>query len=240
MKSKLDLGRRLVLTCEHAGNRIPTAWKAHFAKQGYKLQTHHGWDPGAMELAKRLASDLKAPLHLTEWSRLLCDCNRDEDHPEVISEMIQHLSAAQKQSILQNYHRPFRHKVAQQITDCIQSNRSGVFHLSLHSFTPRFRGQLRNCELGVMFDSRVAAEKKLAGRLARHLACMDRHFRVRMNYPYVGRDTYFQPALRKQFCQPEYLGLQLEVNQKLPLRQKARWQRLQRALVEFFAQPLKG
>ncbi len=234
MKNKLVCGRSLVLSCEHASHRIPTAWRTHFVKQSHKLQTHHGWDPGALELAQRLASELQAPLHHTEWSRLLCDCNRDEDHPEVFSTAIQALPGEKKQSILQQYHRPFRHQVEQQISDCIQRNANGVFHLSLHSFTPRLKGQLRNCELGVMFDSRVAGEKKLAEELALHLAGVDRHFRVRMNYPYVGRDTYFQPALRQKFTRSEYLGLQLEVNQKLPLRQKARWQRLQRALVEFF------
>ena len=40
------------------------------------LATHIAWDPGAAEVARRLAELLDAPLVLSGYSRLVVDCNR--------------------------------------------------------------------------------------------------------------------------------------------------------------------
>ncbi len=189
-----------------------------------------------MEIARYLAKHTQAPLHATKWTRLLCDCNRDADNAKLWSPIGRKLRAEQKQQILTAYHQPYRQAVQDELAAML-SNRQQVLHLSMHSFTPKLNGVVRPCELGIMYDSRIAEEKQLAQQLRAHLqqamAAKNPGFRVRLNYPYVGRSTYFQPALRKQFRAPEYLALQLEVNQKIPRQQKARWQRLQRALFEF-------
>lgn len=188
-----------------------------------------------MEWAQFLARRLKAPLHATKWTRLLCDCNRDADNPDVFSPLGKQLDDASKQRILHKYHQPYRNGVESQLRQWADQGEA-ILHLSLHSFTPQLRGVTRPCELGIMFDSRIAGEKQLAQQLRAHLKQelkADPGFRIRFNYPYVGRSTYFQPALRRQFSAPQYLALQLEVNQKIPRQQKARWQKLQRALLTF-------
>jgi predicted N-formylglutamate amidohydrolase len=211
---------------------MPAKWQQTFAREAHLLNTHRGWDPGALEFARFLAKHTKAPLHATQWTRLLCDCNRDADNAKVWSSIGSKLDASAKQQILEAFHQPYRQAVQQELASMLARGES-VFHLSLHSFTPKRNGVVRPCELGIMYDSRIAEEKQLAKALQQHLSMVDAHFRVRLNYPYVGRSTYFQPALRKQFAAPQYLALQIEVNQKIPRQQKARWQRLQRALLEF-------
>lgn len=211
---------------------MPSQWRATFAAEAHWLATHRGWDPGALEMARFISRRLKAPLHATQWSRLLCDCNRDADNADVFSPLGKQLDVDSQRRILAQYHQPYRQAVEAQLAQWIKSGEQ-ILHLSLHSFTPKLRGVVRPCELGIMFDSRIDEEKQLAKQLQFHLRQVDSRFRVRLNYPYVGRSTYFQPALRRTFQAPRYLALQLEVNQKIPRQQKARWQRLQRALLEF-------
>ena len=67
----------LVLFCDHAGNRVPACLN-NLGLSDEQLASHIGWDPGAALLAKGLASLLDAPLLLSNYSRLVIDCNR---HP---------------------------------------------------------------------------------------------------------------------------------------------------------------
>jgi len=53
---------RLVISCEHAGHRVPAAYCAAFAGAEPLLRTHRGWDPGALVLARQMAGALGAPL----------------------------------------------------------------------------------------------------------------------------------------------------------------------------------
>ena len=42
---------RIVLTCEHGGNRIPAAYAAYFQSAGAVLDSHRGFDAGALAVA---------------------------------------------------------------------------------------------------------------------------------------------------------------------------------------------
>ena len=58
----------LVITCEHGGNFIPIAYKELFPDQEL-LDTHRGFDPGALSMAKALATAFAAPLVAATISR---------------------------------------------------------------------------------------------------------------------------------------------------------------------------
>jgi predicted N-formylglutamate amidohydrolase len=45
----------LLLTSEHGGNRIPHRWVALFKQHRALLESHRGWDPGALTLARALS-----------------------------------------------------------------------------------------------------------------------------------------------------------------------------------------
>src|SRR5262249_47965032 len=84
MKATGPVGQ-LVLTCEHAGNKIPPGYSRLFRGADDVLASHRGWDPGALTLARALAKRLRRPLHFVTWSRLLVESNRAPHNPRIWS-----------------------------------------------------------------------------------------------------------------------------------------------------------
>lgn len=74
-----------VLLCDHASNRVPEDL-ANLGLEAHLLADHIAWDPGAADVARRLASELDFPLVLSGYSRLVIDCNRAPDHPQSVPE----------------------------------------------------------------------------------------------------------------------------------------------------------
>lgn len=224
----------LVLSCEHASERVPADCRALLGSEVRWAGTHRAFDPGAAELARFLARRLQAPVHLAPVSRMLVDPNRDEDHPGVFGPSVREASPAQREDLLARYHRPYRDGVRERLRGELARLETGgrLLHLSVHSFTPRLSGITRPCELGIMYDPGRSEEARLAEQWRRHFGELDPRLRVRRNYPYVGKSIYFQPHLRAHLRDRRYLALQIEVSQKLPRRQPERWKRFQSALVE--------
>ena len=223
-----------MLSCEHASEAVPAEYRSWLGADARWAGTHRAFDPGAAELARLLARRLRAPVHLAPVSRLLVDPNRDEDHAGVFGAAISRAPAAVQQELLARYHRPYRDGVRERLRGSLRALEQGgrLLHLSVHSFTPRMRGITRPCELGIMYDPARSEESRLAEEWRRHLGELDPRLRVRRNYPYVGKSIYFQPHLRARLRDRRYLGLQIEVSQKLPRRQPERWARFQELLVE--------
>ena len=80
--------RRLVLTCEHAGNRVPARYRHLFAARGAQaaLHSHRGYDPGALLLARRLSARFRTELYYNTVTRLLVEPNKTIGHKAVFSE----------------------------------------------------------------------------------------------------------------------------------------------------------
>lgn len=74
-----------VLVCDHASNRVPERLGT-LGLEPDRLADHIGWDPGAADVAHRLAAHLDFPLVLSGYSRLVIDCNRPLGHAESIAE----------------------------------------------------------------------------------------------------------------------------------------------------------
>jgi predicted N-formylglutamate amidohydrolase len=74
-KNVLD---RLIITCEHGGNAIPYAYRHLFQTDQDRalLNSHRGFDPGALAMAKSATAHLAAPLVMSTISRLLVDLNQ--------------------------------------------------------------------------------------------------------------------------------------------------------------------
>ena len=68
----------VVLTCEHASNRLPFRTKLT-RDQRAVLNAHWGWDIGAWDLTRELARRLGTGAVGGRWSRLLIDLNRNVD-----------------------------------------------------------------------------------------------------------------------------------------------------------------
>jgi predicted N-formylglutamate amidohydrolase len=204
----------IILCCPHGGARAPAPHRTLFAGGRGVLSSHRGSDIGALALARALALRLQTPLIFTDVSRLIVDCNRGPRHPELFSEFTRTLGPAQKQRILEQFYTPYRTSVERAVTRAARARRTAL-HLTIHSFTPVFNGQQRNADVGLLYDYRRSAEKAFALQFIHAAATFNPNLRVRRNYPYRG-DTVSHPTqLRKQYSADQYIGIEIEVNNKL-------------------------
>jgi len=206
-------GRALLLTCEHGGNRVPPAFAALFRGRGARalLDSHRGFDPGALDAARRLARATGAPLLAATTTRLLVDPNRSATNPAVFSARTRGLPRAEREALLARFHAPHRRRVREAIDRLARPGR-GVLHVAVHSFTPRLRGERRDFDLGLLYDPARPPERALARRWVERLAAAAPTLRVRRNAPYRGASDGLTTALRRELG-PGYLGIELELSQ---------------------------
>lgn len=226
----------LLITCEHAVNHVPQNWQGLFTGRREVLDTHRAWDPGAMELARRLAGHFAAPCYAARVTRLLVDHNRSPHHRALWSEFSRPLSEQARESMLEDYYRPFRRKVAGWLEDRCGEQ---VVHLSVHSFTPVLDGRVRNLDIGLLYDPRRPAETALGRAWKTGLARTLPDMRVRCNQPYRGRSDGHQTTYRKRYPDDTYRALEVEVNQAL-LDDPLAWSRVCTAIVASLAEVLEN
>ncbi|MCC2680754.1 MAG: N-formylglutamate amidohydrolase [Nitrosospira multiformis] len=211
-----------LISCEHGGNRIPPRYRPLFEGYEHLLHSHRGYDSGALGLAKKLAMALHSPLFAATTSRLLIDLNRSIGHPRLYSEATRNTPAALRQEILKNHYLPYRTWVEANIAEAIRSGLR-VIHISSHSFTPELNGEVRNTDIGLLYDPSRHLEQELCTRWRACLAAHVPDLRVRRNYPYTGSANGFPTYLRRRFPANAYVGIELEVNQKHILKGGWRW-----------------
>jgi predicted N-formylglutamate amidohydrolase len=211
------------VSCEHGGNRVPGF--THLLSKRF-LHTHRGYDPGALELARDVAKAAGAPFFHSTVSRLLVELNRPLGHPHLF---YLDLSQAQRDMLLRRYYLPYWRAVEA----AIRKAGRRVLHLSVHSFTPRFRGVTRSTDIGLLFDPQRPGEAAFCRAWARELA--GQNLRVHENRPYAGVHPSVVQSMRERFSPGRYAGIQIEINQRYPRRGGRRWRALRRALVESFS-----
>lgn len=204
-------GERWLFTCEHGGRAVPARFAPLFRDAGKVLQSHRGWDPGALEVFERLAPALGDAAFPAATTRLLVDLNRSLHHPRVFSEFTRGLPRASREEIVAQWWRPWRENVAGTIADWREAG-APVRHFSVHSFTPVLDDQVRNADIGLLHDPSRALELDFCRRWQALLAA--RGWRVRRNYPYRGTADGHTTALRRRFPRG-YAGIELELNQAL-------------------------
>jgi len=221
----------LLLTCEHASNAWPARWVGRVRPPTRMLDSHRGWDPGALDLARMCARLTRAPLLAGRWSRLLVELNRSIHHPQLWSRYSRSLPAQSREAILSTVYHPFRQRAAETLRRQVGPARP-VLHLSIHTFAPELNGQVRTADIGLLYDPGREAEKRFCRRWREVLRRGTPHLRVRCNYPYRGCGDGHTTALRRQFSGASYLGIELEVNQNRVLSDRSEWACLQRTLAE--------
>jgi len=193
------------------------------------LQTHRGYDPGALAIAKALARCLGAPLLCSTISRLLVDLNRSIGHPQLFSEVTRGAPAACRANIIEKHYLPYRTRVERLVRKSVSRGRR-VVHISSHSFTPELGGKVRCADVGLLYDPRRRAEAKLCAKWKKLLAAYAPEFRVRRNYPYCGKGDGLTSHLRRIFPSGVYVGIELEFNQGIVFAAGRRWTLLRTVL----------
>jgi predicted N-formylglutamate amidohydrolase len=200
-----------VITCEHGGNRVPHRERALFADAARLLASHRGYDFGALDVARRLARAWRAPLVPATTTRLLVDLNRSPHNPAVFSAWTRGLPPARRAALLARHHVPHW----QRVRAALARTRGRALHVAVHSFTPVLRGVRRDFGIGILYDPKRRAESELARAWQRALAHALPDVGVRRNAPYRGDADGLTTALRRELSAHHYLGLELELNQRL-------------------------
>lgn len=203
----------LLLTCEHASNAIPAEFEKIFLEHGDFLKTHRGVDIGADLICQAFETHYHTKTIKAEYSRLLIDLNRSQNHTNVFSEMTKNLDQSVKNNILAIYYHPYREKVINAI-EALLLQAQPVLHISVHTFTPELHGKIRQTDIGLLYDPKRTPEKAFCKKWAEQIKKQISPYRVRMNYPYRGNSDGFTVFLRKRYSEKQYLGIELEVNQK--------------------------
>lgn len=202
---------KIILTCEHATNFIPEAYKNLFAENLKVLDTHEGYDPGAFDTFNFLQSLADISSYQT-IGRLLIETNRSIGHQSLFSRFTQNLSIKEKKQLLETYYFPFRNKIEHDIS-AFRNEYEEITHLSIHTFTPVLNEEVRDCDIGLLYDPSRAFEKEISKKLKRELTKELPGFKIRYNYPYLGKADGFTTYLRSKF-KTGYAGIEIEINQK--------------------------
>lgn len=220
-----------VISCEHGGNLVPDPYRSLFRGYGELLDSHRGWDPGALVMANELAAARHAPLVTSTVTRLLVDLNRSIGHRQLFSEATRGAPAHTRAQIVGQHYTPYRDRIERLVVQAVSQGHR-VVHISSHSFTPELHGIVRTADVGLLYDPGRSGEAQLCARWKDALAVQDRDLRVRRNYPYAGKGDGLTSHLRRRFGQCDYVGIELEVNQCIVFAAGCQWATLRRVLID--------
>jgi predicted N-formylglutamate amidohydrolase len=179
----------VLLVCEHASFKLPASLGT-LGLSAEALKAHIAWDPGALDVARRLSASLDATLVFQNFSRLAYDCNRPPESPDAmpaVSEVYEipgnrDVGPIERQARIDEIYRPWHRTLAETIAARKAAGRETVL-VTIHTFTPVYKGVARQVEVGILHDrdSRLADEM-LSRVRERHV------FRMERNQPYGPAD----------------------------------------------------
>ncbi|NNE21546.1 MAG: N-formylglutamate amidohydrolase [Rhizobiales bacterium] len=183
-----DLSKGLILICDHACNGFPEKYGS-LGLPPSELQRHIAYDIGVDGLTRQLAKKLGVPAVLTKFSRLLIDPNRGLDDPTLIMRLSDgfvvpgnaEIDDSERQHRIAAYYQPYHDEIASLIDEAFESGVVPAL-LSIHSFTPMWKGTPRPWHAGLLWDAR---DRRFSDAMVEALSA-DPYLVVGDNEPYRG------------------------------------------------------
>jgi len=174
---------KLLFLCDHASNRVPPDYDG-LGLPAPLFETHIAYDIGAASVTEALAQAYGAAAVLGTVSRLVIDLNRGADDPTLVMKLSdgsivpgnRNADRAEVARRLARFHAPYHAAIREQISRL----GPGAILISIHSFTPAWKGVRRPWEMGVLYGR----DARLARPLMAQLAMAG--FSVGDNEPYTG------------------------------------------------------
>ena len=212
---------KLMLTCEHASNRLPAAFKKAIPAE--VLKTHRAYDIGALAVIRKLVKFAKPEFYCEgKFSRLFVDLNRTITNKSAFSEYYEQLDKATASKVKAQataYWSEYRAAIEKFVDSALKpktraaKSEPEIVHLGIHSFTPELNGKVRNTDIGILYDPSRPQECELAQVIKDEIKRLYPAMKVRFNYPYKGTSDGLTTTLRKKFGS-RYVGIEIEINQK--------------------------
>ena len=148
----------VILLCDHARNTLPPQYGALGLPAG-EFQRHIAYDIGGEGVTLGLARRLGATALLTHYSRLLIDPNRGLDDPTLIMKLSdgaivpgnRDIDAAEREWRIAQYYLPYHTAITREIDSLIAARIRPIL-VSIHSFTPFWKGIPRPWHAGILWD----------------------------------------------------------------------------------------
>eukprot|EP01037_Dinobryon_pediforme_P006990 gene6990-7059_t len=169
LEGRSDIG--LLLICDHASSDLPPEYGT-LSLPDAQFSRHIAYDIGAAAVTRQLSQALGAPAVLSHFSRLLIDPNRGADDPTLVMRISDgalipgnaRIDAAEIERRRQTYWQPYRDAIAQQIKTMSAQGRAPVI-VSVHSFTPVWKGQQRPWDIAILWDKDPRLAVPVIGQL---------------------------------------------------------------------------
>jgi predicted N-formylglutamate amidohydrolase len=154
-----DMASGAVILCDHASNAIPAEYGT-LGLDAAELERHIAYDIGAAVVSRSLAARLNAPAVLSTFSRLLIDPNRGDDDPTLLMKLSdgavvpgnRHADEAELERRLAQFYRPYDRAIAETIDSALAAGTVPAI-VSIHSFTPAWKGNPRPWHVAVLWDA---------------------------------------------------------------------------------------
>ncbi|WP_300062906.1 N-formylglutamate amidohydrolase [uncultured Roseobacter sp.] len=142
----------ILLVCEHAGQAVPQSLKRLGLPQ-HVVDSHRGWDIGALAVANDVAARLGAPLVIQAYSRLVIDSNRPPDSASAVPPDVDGVTIPGNLGITPTEQRQRAREIFDPLDAAItelmaELKPRGCF--SIHSFTPVMGGEARPWHAGFL------------------------------------------------------------------------------------------
>jgi len=163
----------LLFVCDHASNALPDRYDTLGLEEG-AFATHIASDIGAAVITRALAQAYAAPAVLARWSRLLVDLNRGPDDPTLVMKLSdgrivpgnRDADDAEIALRLREFHAPY-HAAITATLDAARAQDIVPVIVSMHSFTPVWKGFRRPWDVGVLWDKDDRLARPLLAALTR-------------------------------------------------------------------------
>ena len=165
----------LIITCEHASNRIPDGYD-NLGLPEKLLDTHIARDKGSKEVTKLLAEKIGCTAFIAGYSRLFIDYNRRENEKSLVVDESDriiipgniNLSKEERAYRIENYHQPYYQAIFSKIEN-LQKKGIKPYIFSIHSFTPQLQGgEYRPWHAGILYIKENPLAMSLLAGLKQH------------------------------------------------------------------------
>ncbi len=149
----------ILILCDHASNAVPPDLGDLGLPQS-EFERHIAYDIGAAAVTRSLARRLNAPAILTQFSRLIIDPNRGRDDPTLVMRLSDgavvpgnaKVDDAEVQRRIARFYDPYDEAIADAIHKAVAAGHPPVI-VTVHSFTPIWRGWARPWHVGILWDA---------------------------------------------------------------------------------------
>ena len=150
-----------LLVVDHAGKQIP-ACLGELGLATADRERHIAWDIGAGAVADMMGAALDAVVIRQNYSRLVIDCNRMPATDTSIVSLSEStpvpgnvgLSEAHRSTRVREVFDPYHNRIALELDRRHEAGRMTTL-ISVHSFTPLFKGVTRPWHIGVLYNRDV-------------------------------------------------------------------------------------